>query len=703
VAVLTEAPEKGVHGLEPSNQRPRVDRDSSAPSEAITDDLYSTSADPIHTAERNQLEIALSRLHEPAPYTNSYMMQRERTDGMTMVAMPAPSLMVARAHVQQHDSALYDDTALGGLALRSAGMLGAKPTEGVKDMSSSRGAMKDKIVPRPSLHEAEVLTAVPKAALSASHHLIGLGDPKLPGAYSAHYAGTAAGMTSDGRSNVNIRTTNAHTNTLVKPNSTSKKHDKVSGMQRVEGVETVVTGTGAGTTPTLCSTAGEVLVDQVPSQCIVSHIQYGSKGQSTIAPRKESTACAESMLMSSMLATAPAEPMEQAHAVRATAPRGYYDHAHACGGRAYISTDRTIDERGGGYAGGVQACGMLSVGDQEGEDIEDRYLADSDAAQRDTTRKAWHTWEDQMILESVQDMGQRWRHIAAMLPGRSDDAVRNRWNRLQEALKEGTFPPSDELTEKPKAGYKCSKCGQPKRNHVCAQRHLEALYLRGGKSHKKTHEGASSTSVDDKVRVGWTRHEDETIRACVRSVGPRWSLIAGELPGRTEHAVRNRWHRLQNLEADADIADGLDSTQLPPRSAPSLPTVSQSANHSGGSQMLVGMLHAADGAPGAAPLLPAATVPLHACSQPFIHRAYQQIHPSPEYGSATLISQQIHPAPDYGSASLTSTAQMGTGMSYTPPSSCVNFDCGDLYGAAAPCVPRGPFISATGSSSYQQI
>ena len=32
-------------------------------------------------------------------------------------------------------------------------------------------------------------------------------------------------------------------------------------------------------------------------------------------------------------------------------------------------------------------------------------------------------------------MGCRWRLIAAQLPGRSDDAVRNRWSRLQEAEK----------------------------------------------------------------------------------------------------------------------------------------------------------------------------------------------------------------------------------------------------------------------------
>ena len=38
----------------------------------------------------------------------------------------------------------------------------------------------------------------------------------------------------------------------------------------------------------------------------------------------------------------------------------------------------------------------------------------------------------QIIRVSVETYGMRWRKIAARLPGRSDDAVRNRWNRVNE-------------------------------------------------------------------------------------------------------------------------------------------------------------------------------------------------------------------------------------------------------------------------------
>ena len=48
-------------------------------------------------------------------------------------------------------------------------------------------------------------------------------------------------------------------------------------------------------------------------------------------------------------------------------------------------------------------------------------------------RKEWAMREDQLIWRGVQQIGCKWRQIAAMLPGRSDDAVRNRYNRLKEA------------------------------------------------------------------------------------------------------------------------------------------------------------------------------------------------------------------------------------------------------------------------------
>ena len=53
----------------------------------------------------------------------------------------------------------------------------------------------------------------------------------------------------------------------------------------------------------------------------------------------------------------------------------------------------------------------------------------SDAAV--TLKQGWTRHEDATILQTVREVGNKWSHIAAQLPGRSDDAVRNRYIRIQ--------------------------------------------------------------------------------------------------------------------------------------------------------------------------------------------------------------------------------------------------------------------------------
>merc|ERR1719230_1461273 len=47
-------------------------------------------------------------------------------------------------------------------------------------------------------------------------------------------------------------------------------------------------------------------------------------------------------------------------------------------------------------------------------------------------RVSWSQYEDQVIVRAVKELGPRWCAVAARLPSRTDQAVRNRWNRLQQ-------------------------------------------------------------------------------------------------------------------------------------------------------------------------------------------------------------------------------------------------------------------------------
>lgn len=86
---------------------------------------------------------------------------------------------------------------------------------------------------------------------------------------------------------------------------------------------------------------------------------------------------------------------------------------------------------------------------------------DGNDAKRKKEVDAWTAEEDESILSLVEQHGKRWSKIAASLPGRSDNGVRNRWNRIERAnaMREAKGPDV--------GGYRCRRCGLPKRGHTC--------------------------------------------------------------------------------------------------------------------------------------------------------------------------------------------------------------------------------------------
>jgi len=72
----------------------------------------------------------------------------------------------------------------------------------------------------------------------------------------------------------------------------------------------------------------------------------------------------------------------------------------------------------------------------------------------------WTAAEDHIISEAVARFGCKWHVICTLVPGRTVASVRNRWHRLAKARRSEPVVPTN-------GSYRCGRCGQPKRGHVC--------------------------------------------------------------------------------------------------------------------------------------------------------------------------------------------------------------------------------------------
>lgn len=107
----------------------------------------------------------------------------------------------------------------------------------------------------------------------------------------------------------------------------------------------------------------------------------------------------------------------------------------------------------GGEPGSAPWAGRMAVAVRPSAIVEKREKKEVDA---------WTAEEDLLILRLVDINGKRWSKIAESLPGRSDNGVRNRWNRIERAHTLRQAKGTDA------GGYRCRRCGLPKRGHTCA-------------------------------------------------------------------------------------------------------------------------------------------------------------------------------------------------------------------------------------------
>jgi hypothetical protein len=107
-----------------------------------------------------------------------------------------------------------------------------------------------------------------------------------------------------------------------------------------------------------------------------------------------------------------------------TAARARAGSSGYTGGAGTSITSPSGGCTGGGassaYNTGVGASSAYNTGG--GDELDDPHRP----------RTSWSALEDEVIVRAVRELGPRWCAVAARLPARTDQAIRNRWNRLQQ-------------------------------------------------------------------------------------------------------------------------------------------------------------------------------------------------------------------------------------------------------------------------------
>ena len=142
--------------------------------------------------------------------------------------------------------------------------------------------------------------------------------------------------------------------------------------------------------------------------------------------------------------------------------------------------------------------------------------------------------EDKTLMEAYGKLGEKWTEISKRLPGRTAEAIKQRWESIE-------------------AGRKDKRYNWTAEEDAMLRQWVEENGLKKGvfarAAEKMPHRNADQCyqrwhhCLDPAInKEPWSEKEDKILIDAHKQLGNKWVAIRKHLPGRTGEAIRHRWN-----------------------------------------------------------------------------------------------------------------------------------------------------------------